>query len=138
MDNDTASIIVSVFVSLSTVSFLLLAVGLFKPSFVIHRPSLQTRKGVFLVWGLSAIFLTGGGLLVAGIAEPTAESGNGVTDKIYGGILEALDTIDEALKMAGATYTLLELYDEQTQFLGNGGVGGSRLDKTSKGKGGIY
>ena len=74
MDNDTASIIVSVFVSLSTVSFLLLAVGLFKPSFVIHRPSLQTRKGVFLVWGLSAIFLTGGGLLVAGIAEPTAET----------------------------------------------------------------
>ena len=74
MDNDTASIIVSVFVSLSTVSFLLLAVGLFKPSFVIRRPSLQTRKGVFLVWGLSAIFLTGGGLLVAGIAEPTAET----------------------------------------------------------------
>ena len=49
-----------------------------------------------------------------------------------------MDTIDEALKMVGATYTLLELYDEQTQFLGNGGVDGSRLDKTSKGKGGIY
>ena len=66
------------------------------------------------------------------------DSGVMLNNKIYGGILEALDTIDEALKMAGVAYTLLELYDEQTQFLGNGGVDGSRLDKTSRGKGGIY
>ena len=74
MDNNTASIIVVIFFTLSTVSFLLLIVGLFKPSLVVRRPSLQTRKGVFLIWGLIAVFSTGGGFFIAGVAEDVPDS----------------------------------------------------------------
>lgn len=58
-------------------------------------------------------------------------------NKIYGGILEALDTIDEALKLAGFSHTLESWYDEDTQFLGDGGVDNGRIDKCV-GTGGIY
>lgn len=55
--------------------------------------------------------------------------------KIYGGILQALDTIDAALQMCGEL-TLLERYSESVQFLGEPGVARSRIDKSKRG--GIY
>lgn len=73
MDNDTATTVITIFFALSTVSFLLLIVGLFRPSWVTRRPSLQTRKGVFLIYGLFVVFFTGGWLFVASIAEPTSD-----------------------------------------------------------------
>ena len=87
MDNNVAPIIIAIFSTLSTVGFLLLIVGLFKPSLVVRGPSLQTRKGVFLIWGLSAIFFTGGSLLVTGITEPTAETSS--TSIYYVGVKSA-------------------------------------------------
>ncbi|GEM_PF-3859758 len=74
MDRNTALIITTIFSALSSISFLLLIIGLFKPSLVMRRPSLQTRRGIFLVWGLSAFFFTGGGLLVQGISEKASET----------------------------------------------------------------
>ncbi len=64
---------------------------------------------------------------------------NGVrlNNKIYGGILEALDTIDEALKKCGED-SLLEKYDEDELFLGNKfGPDLSRIDIVNKNNGGL-
>ena len=83
MDNDTASIIVVIFSTLSTVSSLLLIIGLFKPSLVIRRPSWQTRKGVFLVWGLITVISAGGGFLIAGISENPPETSVQETSTLY-------------------------------------------------------
>lgn len=60
-----------------------------------------------------------------------------LNNKIYGGVIQALDTIDEALKMCDEQ-SLLKMYDEEIQFLGESGVDGSRIDKVKDGKGGTY
>ena len=60
-----------------------------------------------------------------------------LNNKIYGGVLEAIDTIDEAMKMCD-TEGILDWYWEDALFLGNGGVDHSRIDSRDKGKGGIY
>jgi hypothetical protein len=59
-----------------------------------------------------------------------------LNNKIYGGILEALDTIDEAFKRANAP-TLEESFCEEILFMGNPKVDESRLSKTESDKGGI-
>jgi hypothetical protein len=65
-------------------------------------------------------------------------AGISLNNKIYGGIFEALDTIDEALRMAGHDI-LLDYYDEDSMFLGNKiGPDMSRIDRKEKGKGGLY
>jgi hypothetical protein len=67
------------------------------------------------------------------------EAGVCLNNKIYGGILQALDTIDEALRLAGSK-NLLERYIENKDrmFFGNPGIGVSRIDIQEKGQGGIY
>ena len=72
-------------------------------------------------WNLNEVLQQGGILL---------------NNKIYGGVLEALDTIDEALRLCGKR-PLAEWYDPDTLFMGKIGIGGSRIDKTQKGKGGL-
>ncbi len=60
-----------------------------------------------------------------------------LNNKIYGGILEALDTIDECLKRCGED-TLLEKYDEDELFLGNKfGPDFSRINVVDKNEGGL-
>ena len=53
--------------------------------------------------------------------------------------MEALDTIDEALRMSGEK-NLFERYKENRDriFLGNPGIGSSRITVVKKGEGGIY
>lgn len=64
-----------------------------------------------------------------------------LNDKIYGGLLQALDTVDEALRLAGNTYSL---YNhgidalESSLELGYPGIDASRIDRTEPGKGGIH
>ena len=41
-----------------------------------------------------------------------------INTKIYGGVIEALDTIDRALELAGET-SLLERFNPDIQFFGN-------------------
>jgi hypothetical protein len=62
-----------------------------------------------------------------------------LNNKIYGGILEALDTIDEALKLA-KYINLIEYYENNKDriFLGNPGVDNSRINKTSPKMGGLF
>lgn len=59
-----------------------------------------------------------------------------LNNKIYGGVLEALDTIDEALKIMGLR-SLEEHYHEDWLFLGKHSVDSSRIDRTEKWKGGL-
>ena len=72
-------------------------------------------------------------------------NGEGVFDsvmlnsKIYGGVIEALDTVDEALRRDGKS-SLLEMWDEYGKdvlFLGRGGIDESRIDIVKIWKGGI-
>lgn len=62
-----------------------------------------------------------------------------LNNKIYGGILQALDTVDRALVMSGSK-TLLEHYNENREkiFMGEPGVCYSRISVVEKGQGGIY
>lgn len=59
--------------------------------------------------------------------------------KIYGGIIEALDTIDLALETDGQPQLLerWEKYGKDVQFLGRGGVGAGRIDIVKAGQGGL-
>ncbi len=59
-----------------------------------------------------------------------------LNSKIYGGVLEALDTIDAALAKIDKP-TLFELYNPEIQFLGERGVGEGRIQKVKKGRGGV-
>jgi len=67
-------------------------------------------------------------------------AGVGLNCKIYGGVLEALDTIDEALRLAGKPSLLKGFpgwrYDDEL-FLGDPGIGESRIDIYEKGTGGL-
>ncbi len=63
-----------------------------------------------------------------------------LNNKIYGGVFEAIDTLDSALEQDGQK-TLLEMWNEwgeRVLFFGEGGVDKSRIDIVAKGKGGIY
>ncbi len=63
-----------------------------------------------------------------------------LNNKIYGGVFEAIDTLDSAIEQDGQG-TLLEMWNElgeRVLFLGDGGVDNSRIDIVVKGKGGIY
>ena len=63
-----------------------------------------------------------------------------VNNKIYGGVVEAIQTLNEALIRDGQD-GLIDWWDEWVKdvlFLGDGGVAESRIDRVSKGKGGIY
>mgnify|MGYP003558735722 CR=1 FL=1 len=60
-----------------------------------------------------------------------------LNNKIYGGIVQAVDTFDEALRIQGLP-SLLEMFDEDVLFMGRGGVDESRIDKVESGKGGMY
>ena len=68
------------------------------------------------------------------------DAGVRVNGKIYGGILEALDTIDEALQQANAKNLLTYYNDLVTGVypgysLGNNGIG--HVDRVAPGQGGI-
>ena len=69
------------------------------------------------------------------------KNGISVNNKIYGGLAQALDTMDEAMQQAGYK-TLVQEFDElfadSFYNVGAGGVDESRIDKTTKGKGGLY
>jgi hypothetical protein len=54
-----------------------------------------------------------------------------INSKIYGGILQALDTIDEALEKAGQP-PLEEFYSKDIQFLGDPGIDRSRITQLGK------
>jgi hypothetical protein len=69
--------------------------------------------------------------------EVLRDGGISLNNKIYGGILESLDTIDEALKGCGKE-PLEKWYDINIQFLGSPGTDISRIDKTERGEGGLY
>jgi hypothetical protein len=58
--------------------------------------------------------------------------------KIYGGVVEAFDTIDEALRRDGQDDLLTRWneYGEDVLFLGRGGVDESRIDNVKSGQGG--
>jgi hypothetical protein len=83
--------------------------------------------------------LDGDGDFVSELSLILKEAGVCLNSKIYGGILQALDTIDEALRLAG-TNNLLNRYIENKDriFFGDPGIGISRIDIQEKGKGGIY
>ena len=59
-----------------------------------------------------------------------------LNSKIYGGVYEALDTIDAALAKIDKP-SLFELYNPDIQFLGHRGVGEGRIQKVKKGQGGV-
>lgn len=67
-------------------------------------------------------------------------NGIGLNNKIYGGVLEALDTIDEALRLANQPSLLNGFcgwnYDDAL-FLGESGFDVSRINKYEKGTGGL-
>ncbi len=71
-----------------------------------------------------------------GLYEWLRAGGVYLNSKIYGGVLEALDTIDAALAKIDKP-TLFELYDSRVQFLGQRGVGEGRIQKVKKGQGGV-
>ena len=75
------------------------------------------------------------------IDEMLMFAGVSVNNKIYGGIAEALDTMDAALKAVGQP-SLVEQYDEFMNDgfyqIGDGGVDESRIKIVEKGKGGLY
>ncbi|MFH0938196.1 MAG: hypothetical protein V1899_02810 [Planctomycetota bacterium] len=74
-----------------------------------------------------------------GLAGILRDGGVALNNKIYGGVLEALDTIDEALRRAKYVYpTLLQNYDEDILFLGETGIGQNRIEVGSPGDGGIF
>ena len=67
--------------------------------------------------------------------------GGGVllNDKIYGGITQALDTIDEALTMAlDAAESTSDWYNEDIQFDVAKGADMSRIKVVGKQQGGLY
>jgi hypothetical protein len=67
-------------------------------------------------------------------------AGVGLNNKIYGGVLEALDTIDEALRLSGYPSLLVGFpgWDYNSPlFLGDGGVEEGRIDIYEKGIGGL-
>lgn len=71
------------------------------------------------------------------LSDILKECGVILNSKIYGGILEALDTIDLALHSCGKP-SLLESYNPDIQFLGSKfGADVSRVDIVGKGRGGI-
>ena len=57
-----------------------------------------------------------------------------INNKIYGGILSALDTVDEALRLCGEPI-LYDRYCEDVQFFGKEGVGKGRIDTSGKYRG---
>lgn len=62
-----------------------------------------------------------------------------LNSKIYGGVAQAIETIEEALYKDGQP-TLLDRWIEfgkSEMFLGRGGVDESRIDIVAKGKGGL-
>ena len=68
------------------------------------------------------------------------EAGISVNNKIYGGIAQALDVMDEALQRAGCS-SLVEVFDMMESdgyVIGKGGIDESRIDKTNKNEGGMY
>ncbi len=74
------------------------------------------------------------------LAWKLKEAGVLLNNKIYGGVLNALDTIDVALVEAGDFESLKEkgeyLIDSQLD-LGAHGVDASRIDRVAQGRGGI-
>ncbi len=68
MTKETAVIAISILTAFGTVSFLLLIVGLFRPTLVMKRASLQTRGGIIFFWGGLWILATIGATIVAAIA----------------------------------------------------------------------
>ena len=70
------------------------------------------------------------------------KNGISVNNKIYGGLAQALDTMDEALQQAGYKPLVQEFdalfFVDAFYRVGAGGVDESRIHKTTKGKGGLY
>jgi len=65
------------------------------------------------------------------------KAGVSVNNKIYGGVLEALNVVDKALEYAGHP-SLLDQWDEDYMFLGEDTFRENRLDRCAKGTGGLY
>ena len=62
-----------------------------------------------------------------------------LNSKIYGGILQAVDTVDRAIQICGYP-SLIDQWNEwgKTElFFGRGGVDESRIDIVSEGRGGL-
>ena len=68
--------------------------------------------------------------------EILQEKGILLNNKIYGGVLEALDTIDACLLQMGLD-KLGDIYNEDILFMGKGDIDWSRIDKTEKHRGGL-
>jgi hypothetical protein len=67
------------------------------------------------------------------------DAGVSVANKIYGGIAQALDTMDEAALLAGCG-TLCKQYDVLVRdfyFIGEGGVREGWVEKVAAGEGGL-
>ena len=63
-----------------------------------------------------------------------------LNNKIYGGVIQAVDTFDEALQRDGQP-SLMDRWNEYGKtemFLGKGGIDESRIGVVAYGKGGIY
>jgi hypothetical protein len=59
-----------------------------------------------------------------------------INTKIYGGVLEALDTIDRALDLCGSK-PLIEWYTPYNHFMGEPGVAENRISRSSSRSGGL-
>lgn len=63
-----------------------------------------------------------------------------LNNKIYGGVIQAVDTFDAALQRDGQP-SLMDRWNEYgitEMFLGKGGLDESRMENVPYGKGGIY
>jgi hypothetical protein len=77
--------------------------------------------------------------------ELLKKNGISINNKIYGGVVEAVKVVDEALMMCGVKGGLMEIYDDEyfeneeySVFDCSVGNVKSRITKSKPGNGGIY
>jgi len=109
-----------------------------------QKPSYEKLFKMLLVMNQYGIYLSGrdGHIWIeqAEVDYPIKLETVALNSKIYGGVFEAIQTLNEALIRDGQD-GLLDWWDEMVKdvlFLGDGGVAESRIDRVSMGKGGIY
>ena len=68
---------------LGPICYLLAIIGLFKPKFVIRRPSLQTRAGAFFLWAIAGSCFYIGGIIIASVAADKISSGMPAESRQY-------------------------------------------------------
>lgn len=70
------------------------------------------------------------------LARILSEGGISINNKIYGGVLEALNVVDAALQRAGH-HKLIDTYCSEVSFLGEDTLDESRIIEVEKGNPGI-